>query len=54
MIEARREVGIGQSQLGVHDTRLNDVRARVSGPGGDGLADQLGQAACHPGYSRLI
>jgi hypothetical protein len=31
-----------------------EVWARVSVPGGDDLADQLGQAACNPGYGRLI
>jgi hypothetical protein len=42
MVAARREVGICQLQLRVHDTGLGDVRGGVSGPGRDGLADQLG------------
>ena len=54
MVAARRECRIGQFQLRVHHPRLGDVRGRVSSPGGDGLADQLRQAARHPGCDRLI
>jgi hypothetical protein len=57
MLTAGGEIRIGQLQLGPHDAApldLGDGAARVSGPGRQGLADQLLQAAGHRDQGRLL
>jgi hypothetical protein len=51
---ARAEIAVISAQLRAHYAGLGDIRRRISTPSGNGLADQLGQSACHLGYDHFI